>query len=55
VEHVLDHEKDARVDHGKALLVRIVSMLCRLVDRFSPTTKVHEEGCEYLVGGSEEM
>ena len=44
-----------RVDHGKVLLVRIVSMLCKLVDKFSPRTgMIREEGCEYSVEDNEE-
>ena len=31
-----------RVEHGKSLLVRVVSMLAKLVDRFSPPIQVRE-------------
>ena len=39
---------EQRVEHGKSLLVRIVSMLTKLVDRFSPSTQVREEGVSYM-------
>jgi len=32
-----------RVERGKSLIIRIVSMLTKLVDRFSPTSHVCEE------------
>ena len=38
-----------RVEHGKAFLVRIVSMLTKLVDRFSATTRMGEVETGYLV------
>ena len=38
-----------RIQHGKRLLVRIVSMLTKLVGRFSSTDRIREEGCDYLV------
>ena len=36
-----------RVQEGKVLLVRIVSILTKLVDRFSGPGQVREEGAEY--------
>ncbi len=36
-----------RIEHGKSLLVRIVSMLSKLVDRFSPQDQVREEHVQY--------
>ena len=36
-----------RIDEGKALLFRIVSMLTKLVNRFAPATSVHEEVVAY--------
>jgi len=33
-----------RIEQGKSLIVRIVSMLTKLVDRFSPSSHVCEEG-----------
>ena len=43
-----------RVADGKALLVRIVSMLTKLVDRFSPPDRVREEGAEWSVEDEDE-
>ena len=40
---------EQRVEHGKVFLVRIVSMLTKLVDRFSPSTQVRGEANRYLV------
>ena len=37
------------VEQGKSLLVRIVSMLTKLVGRFSPPTQVREESARYMV------
>ena len=34
---------EERIEHGKSLLVRVVSMLSKLVDRFSPVTQVRED------------
>jgi four helix bundle protein len=43
-----------RVQDGKGLLLRIVSMLSRLVDRFDSTTdRVCEDSVEYYVHGNE--
>lgn len=38
---------EQRAEHGKSLLVRIVAMLSRLVDRFSPSGEVREEEWRY--------
>ena len=39
-----------RIVEGKALLVRVVSMLCRLVDRFDdPGCRCHEDPAQYRV------
>jgi hypothetical protein len=38
-----------RVEQGKALLVRVVSMLSRLVDRFSPPVQVREASAPYAI------
>ncbi|MBT8042491.1 MAG: four helix bundle protein [Pontiella sp.] len=40
-----------RVSEGKGMLVRIVSMLTKLVDRFHSMSQVREELAEYLVDG----
>ena len=40
----------ARVAEGKLKLVRIVSMLCKLVERFSEGYAVHEDALEYDAG-----
>jgi len=40
---------EKRVEQGKMLLVRIVAMLTKLVDRFSVTDRVMEAGMEYEV------
>ncbi len=40
-----------RVAEGKALLVRIVSVLTKLVERFSNVGQVREDGPEYIVDG----
>ena len=39
-----------RVAEGKVLLVRIVSMLTKLVERFGSVGQVQEESVEYCVG-----
>ena len=40
-----------RIDDGKAMLLRIVSMLCGLVDRFDePGCRCHEDAVEYRIG-----
>jgi len=44
----------ARVEQGKALLVRVVSMLSKLVDRFSPATQVREDPANYGTGSENE-
>lgn len=36
-----------RVADGKAMLVRVVSMLCRLVDRYTDAGSVHEDVVPY--------
>jgi hypothetical protein len=36
-------------EHGKSLLVRIVSMLTKLAQRFSPPTNVREQGGQYMI------
>jgi len=36
-----------RIEYGKALLVRIVSMLSKLVDRFSSPDQVREDPAPY--------
>jgi four helix bundle protein len=39
-----------RIVEGKAILLRIVSMLCGLVDRFDETAgRFHEDGVEYRI------
>ena len=40
-----------RVVEGKGLLVRIVSMLTRLVERFGKLEQVREDELEYMVDG----
>jgi four helix bundle protein len=45
---------EPRIEDGKALLVRIVSMLSKLVDRFSPPMQVREEPPEYGVENEDE-
>jgi len=42
---------EQRIEIGKALLVRIVSMLSKLIDRFSSPGEVREEQASY---GSED-
>ena len=37
-----------RIDEGKKLLQRIVSMLTKLIVRFSPSSKVSDEVSEYI-------
>ncbi len=39
-----------RITEGKALLVRVVSMLTKLVERFSDDRFVREDGAEYDAG-----
>ena len=43
-----------RVEQGKALLVRVVSMLSKLVDRFSPPPQVHEAPVPYAIEDEDE-
>ena len=38
-----------RIEEGKLLLLRIVSMLCGLVDRFDSDSRLHEDPVEYHV------
>ena len=40
----------ARIKEGKALLVRIVSILTKLIDRFDSNMEIHEDAVEYRVG-----
>src|SRR5262249_52564737 len=41
---------EQRIVEGKAMLLRIVSMLCGLVDRFDDSTaRLHEEVVEYRI------
>ena len=42
-----------RVDKGKDLLYRIVSILTKLVNRFAPATEVREEVVRYNVDNDE--
>ena len=41
-----------RIAHGKALLIRIVSMLCGLIDRFDGGQQLREESAEYSIDDS---
>jgi len=43
-----------RVDKGKNLLYRIVSILTKLVNRFAPASEVHEEVVRYNVEDEDE-
>ena len=43
-----------RIEHGKSLLVRIVSMLSKLADRFSPQEEVREEPVRYGIEDEDE-
>jgi four helix bundle protein len=43
-----------RVEHGKSLLVRIVSMLTKLVQRFSRPSQVREQGGQYMIEDEDE-
>ena len=43
-----------RVEHGKSLLVRIVSMLTKLVHRFSVPSQVREQGGQYMIEDEDE-
>jgi four helix bundle protein len=43
-----------RVEHGKSLLFRVVSMLSKLVDRFSPSSQVREDKTAYRVEDEDE-
>lgn len=45
---------EQRIEQGKSLLVRIVSMLTKLIDRFSPSTRIREEGASYGFEDEEE-
>ena len=38
-----------RIEQGKSLLVRVVSTLSKLVDRFSPVTQVREDRLRYEI------
>jgi len=45
-----------RIQEGKAMLLRIVSMLCGLVDRFdNGDGKLHEEPVEYRIGSKSKL
>ena len=43
----------SRIADGKDLLLRIVSMLCKLVERYSEPRGLHEAGAEYGMRGDE--
>ena len=45
---------EQRVSNGKSMLVRIVSMLAKLVDKFSSSAQVHEECAQYMTEFEEE-
>ena len=45
---------EQRLEQGKSMLVRIVSMLTKLVDKFSPPTQVREESARYIVEDEDE-
>jgi four helix bundle protein len=45
---------EERIEHGKSLLVRVVSMLSKLVDRFSPVTQVREDRVRYAIEDDDE-
>jgi four helix bundle protein len=45
---------DARINEGKTMLLRIVSMLCKLVDRFDATALLREEEADLEVNGEVE-
>jgi len=45
---------EERIEHGKSLLVRVVSMLSKLVDRFSPATQVREDQVQYGIEDEDE-
>ena len=40
---------EERIEHGKSLLVRVVSMLSKLVDRFSPVNQVRDDRVRYAI------
>ena len=46
--------EEPRVEQGKALLVRVVSMLSKLVDRFSPPALVREAPAPYAIEDEDE-
>ena len=43
-----------RVDKGKKFLYRIVSILTKLINRFAPAKKIHEEVVRYDVDNTSE-
>ena len=43
----------ARILEGKQMLLRVVSMLCGLVDRFDAPTRLQEEPVEYRIHADE--
>ncbi len=43
-----------KLDHGKSLLIRVVSMLSRLVDRFSSPSLVREDPARYGIEDEDE-
>jgi hypothetical protein len=43
-----------RIEDGKGLLVRIVSILTKLVDRFSSSDQIREERAQYVIEDEEE-
>ena len=45
---------EERIEHGKSLLVRVVSMLSKLVDRFSPVAQVREDQVRYGIEDDDE-
>ncbi len=46
--------EESRVEQGKALLVRVVSMLSKLVERFSPSSRVNEASARYEIEDDDE-
>ena len=46
--------REERIEHGKSLLVRVVSMLSKLADRFSPVTQAREDRVQYGIEDEDE-
>ena len=46
--------REERIEPGKSLLVRVVSMLSKLVDRFSPVTQAREDRFQYGIEDEDE-